>query len=407
MRAIVVAVLCVLYAFGHVAHAELSKGTYAPDVEAREWLNTSEPVSLKEVRGMVVLLFFWVSWHEGGEYVMPLMNLINSKVLRTNGIYIMGLTDSDRARVEDMLKKQKVFFPIALESKSYEDYEITAFPKVVVIDPNGKVAWTGWPGAGGSELIKAIEEVFNETPPTKTHPEDAVVVRQKLDTARDALRTGELQAAHDAAREADSLAASGDALKTQCDDMLELIEALGRDQLARAQQLVDEKHYEEAINLLCRIRQEFKGMTAGRFARRKLETLEKKYDQVKRILEARGAHNEAERLLARAIAELQEKPRLIGPAYDKLEELAQDYPDTGAATKAQTLLERLRQNEGVMAYVRDHKAARECDMLLAQCRAFEFTGRPDKAKELYRRIMREFPETIYAEQAAERLGQLP
>ena len=77
--------------------ADLKVGTYAPDIEAKDWMNTDgQPVSLAECRGMVVVLFFWVSWHPGGEYIMPLMTLVNaSRYGQSAGVFVIGVTDAE------------------------------------------------------------------------------------------------------------------------------------------------------------------------------------------------------------------------------------------------------------------------------------------------------------------------
>jgi TolA-binding protein len=60
-----------------------------------------------------------------------------------------------------------------------------------------------------------------------------------------------------------------------------------------------------------------------------------------------------------------------------------------------------------MGYVRDHKASKECMSLLSQARSFVGARRVDKAKEIYRRVIDEYPDTTYAEEAVKRLIQLP
>ncbi len=91
MRLAVIAALCVSVLFAGVAQAQVKKGDYAKDIEAKEWANTDEPISLHELRGMTVVVFFWVSWHPGGEYIAPLMNILNSKIGKSRGVYVLGL----------------------------------------------------------------------------------------------------------------------------------------------------------------------------------------------------------------------------------------------------------------------------------------------------------------------------
>jgi tetratricopeptide (TPR) repeat protein len=412
MRLTIVAVLCVSLAVASVARADLKKGTYAPDLEANDWMNTDgEPISLAECRGMIVVLFFWVSWHEGGESIMPLMTLVNaSQYGHSAGVFLIGLTDADRVRVADILKKEKVFFPVGMEAKkSFEDYDISSYPRVVIIDANGKVAWTGWPGEegdrGGNRLVEEIGKVVAETPPTKTHPEEAAKAESYLQQARQALREDRFREAHKAASNAFDHALRGDALKTRCQDMLDLIEALGRDKLAQAERALDEKNFEDAVTLLVELRREFRGVDVAAAVKKKIAALKKKHAEIEQILKQQEDVGQAETILASAMDALRD--RRFGLAYEKLEDIANEYGSTPTAGKAQTMLDRIQKNQGIMGYVRDYKAARPCRTLLSQAEAYERTGRTNRARDLYREIIDKYPDTVYAEDAAERLKRLP
>lgn len=390
---------------GTAARADLAEGTYAPDIEAKAWLNTDEPISLAELRGMTVVLVFWKGWHQGGEQVMPLMNLLNSRIGRIRGMFLIGLTDGRKDEVEEMLKREKVYFPIGTESESDEEYQISGWPRVVIIDPHGKVAWSGW-ADDIEELNRVTLEIMAETPPTKTHPEEAEIVRSELADAREALRADKFRDAYRAARTAYDHALTGDELKTRCQDMLDLIEALGRDKYAQAEVATDEKRYQDAVELLRTVRGQFRGMEVARRARKWLDTLARKHKEVAEILERENEEALAENVLYKALQDLQEDPRKIGAAYVKLEEILGEYPESPAARKARIVKERMEANETVMGYVRDHKASRDCEAWLFQARAYESVGKPNQAKSLYRRILDEYTNTIYADQAAERLAQL-
>ncbi len=393
-----------------VARADPKVGSYAPDVEAKDWLNTDEgePISLAECRGMVTVVFCWVTWHPGGEYVMPLMAQIdNSGYGKKSGVFLIGITDAERKRVEEMVKKEKVFFPIGMEAKkTFEDYKLTTFPRVIIIDPSGKVAWTGWPGEkGGDALLKEIKAVANDTPPTKTHPEETAKVQVYLKQARQALGEDRYQDAFRAANNAFDHALRGDELKSRCQDVLDLIEAVGRDKLAQAQQAADERSFEDAVTTWLEVQREFRGMDVSRSGRKRLEALQKKEPDVAELIRRQGSIGLAETILAAAMELIQD--RQFGKAYEKLEQIVEEYGSTETATKAQTVLDRMQKNESIMGYVRDHKASRACRTLLSQADAYERAGRTSRARELYREVMDKYPDTTYADDAAQRLARLP
>lgn len=406
MRALIAAVLCAGLGLAGAARADLEKGAWAPDIEARQWKNTDEPISLYECKGMVVVLFFWVSWHQGGEYIMPLMNFVNSEFGRSQGVYLIGLTDAELARVDEMLEKERVLFPVGAESKSYEDYEISSFPRVVIIDPNGKVAWTGWPGASGGEaLVREIRAVVAEVPPTRTHPEEAAKVRAYLAQARQALRGDDYRKAYRAARSALERALTGDPLKTRCQDMVDLIEALGRDKLAQAERAIDDKNYEDTVTLLREVMREFKGADVAQAASKRLSAIRKKFKEVADLIAQQEDEGLAENLLAEALDEF--RSGAFGKAYDRLEQILSEYGSTPAAAKAQTVIDRVRKHDAIMAQVRDHQAEPECLTLLSQARAYMRAGRPNEAKKLLGLIVEKHADTIWAEQARRLLAELP
>jgi cytochrome oxidase Cu insertion factor (SCO1/SenC/PrrC family) len=411
MRASMILAVVFTAAIGcETLRADPKIGTYAPDVEAKEWLNTDdgEPVSLAECRGMITVLFCWVSWQPGGESVMPMMAQIdNSGYGKKSGVFLIGITDAERKQVEEMIEKEKVFFPVGLEAKkTFEDYKLTAFPRAIIIDPDGKVAYAGWPGEkGGDSLLKEIQKVASETPPTKTHPEETAKVQVYLKQARQALREDRYQDAFRAATNAFDHALQGDELKSHCQDVLDLIEAIARDKLAQAQQAADERSFEDAVTTWLEVQRDFRGMDVARVGRKRLEALQKKEPDVAELIRRQSSVGLAETILASAMELIQN--RQFGKGYEKLEQIVDEYGGTETATKAQTILDRMQKNDGIMGYVRDYKASRACRTLLSQGDAYERAGRTGRARELYREVLDKYADTTYAEEAAQRLARLP
>jgi signal transduction histidine kinase len=373
-------------------------------------MNTEEPVSLSELRGMTVMLFFWVSWQPGVEQVLPFMNLFNSRLGRSQGVYMMGVTDSDRFRVEEALKGSLVQYPVALESDSYKEYGISQFPRVVIIDRDGKVAYSGWPSGGLNELQNVAIELLAEKPPIRTHPEDAKVVRERLETAYAALREGDVRAAFQAGILAERKALTGDELKTECREVLDLVEALGRDVYEQAEQAVDERDWERAVDLYQRVVREYKDLDVSNLARRRIESLKGRYDEFAAVMEDNRDAQRAENVLGEALDLLRIEGRgmkEIGEAYEKLEQIVSDFEGTAAADKARTVMNRMQENLGVMNYVTDYKASGECELWLSQARSLVKMRRVGKARELYRTIIDTYPNTIWADIAAQELRGLP
>ncbi len=405
-----------------VARADLKVGTYAPDIEAKSWANwEAESVSLQELRGMVVMIFFWSTWDQVGEQLMPLMTLLSSKQFgQGNGVFIMGLTDAEQSRVEGMLKKQKVFFPVGFEArKTFDEFDIKQPPRILIIDTHGKIAWSGWAiEKSGQGLVDELTKITVATPPTKTHPFLVAKVEAYLKEARQALRSDNYREAYEASEKASDMALRGDQLKTHCQDYLDLIQALGRDKLAQADAAADEKKYKDAIGLLLEVRREFKGMELAITARKRLDALRKKNKDAADIMTQMEAGGQAEAILATAMEELRAASdknspesetirRKLGGAYVQLEEIVDKYGTTGTAKKARTIIDRVKKNEAMFAYVKDFKAEKPCRTLISQADSYLQTGKTAKAKELYHEVITKYGDTIWSQEAAQKLSQMP
>ncbi|HMQ16952.1 MAG TPA: redoxin domain-containing protein [Phycisphaerae bacterium] len=385
------------------ALADLEKGTYAPDLEAKDWYNTEESLSLKDMRGLVVVLYFWVSWHRGGEVAMKEINIVhNHRVLGRNmGVMAIGVTDAARSQVERTLKEEKATFPVALECKAYEEYRIESFPRCVVIDPHGKIQYSGEPT---EEVVRVIFDILADTPPSRTRPSEVIVVHRRLEEARNALRDRDFRRAFTAAREAYEHAVTGDPLKAKCQDMLELIDMIGRDKLSEAEQMVDDKNYDKAVSNLRWIVRTFQGAEIARDSRKRLQGLKNQYDEVAKIMTGNTRLVEAAKLLSTA------RERIIaqdfGAAYDALQKIKKDCPDTEVVPIADGILQRMQAQTTVAAILRDHIAKAECETLLAQARTAIARGRRRDAEEYLRKILDGHPNTRYEREAVDILKTL-
>lgn len=392
-----------------LARADLEKGDYAPDIEAKDWINAEElpqPVSLKDLRGMIVVLFFWESSNRAGEFLMQSVNIVhNHRVLaREYGVMVVGVTEASRSMVWDTLKKQKANFPVALESTSYKEYKIEQLPRVVVIDPDGKVVLSASALSDGSDVQRAIFDTLTENPPSRTRPGEAAIVYRRLDEARNALRDRSYRHAFEAARNAYEHAVRGDPLKTRCQDMLGLLDMVARDRLAEVDELIDERKFAEALDAIRWVMRNFYGADVARDARKRMETLKKQYAEVADLLKGRQTTLAAAKLLKEARRHL--VAQRFGPAHEKLKKIVDEHKDTEVGPIAESILRRMQENPVVAAAVRDHLAGPECRQLMADARNFLASGRRADATARLQQILERYPGTRYAEEAKKMLIEL-
>ena len=60
-----------------------------------------------------------------------------------------------------------------MECKAATEYEISTFPRVVIIDAAGKIAYSGMEGGGA--IIQKLQEINRETPAYRTHPREVLL----------------------------------------------------------------------------------------------------------------------------------------------------------------------------------------------------------------------------------------
>ncbi len=406
MKRIGILAICCAILAAQTVSAQIRVGGDAPEIEADTWLNIDTPISLSDLEGMVVVLYFWVSFHEGGERMIGLVNAIenNATLGRARGVAVIGLTEADTKQVQPMLDSEKVFFPVGVASETHKKYRVSRFPWVVIVDAKGKVAYSGV-ATKGQEVINKVRETLAKTPPTRTHPLEAPKVHKELEAARESLRASSYRAAFRHARDAFETAVTGDPLKTQCEEMIELLEAIGADRLADVDQMVERKNFEKMVETLQSVGREFKGMDVSRLARRRLVQLGKEHKQVAALLKGGEKENEARAKLFTAQQLLHDLK--LGEAYAAMRQVAKDFADTETAAASKRIMSRMEANKPVMALVRDQLAARDCKGWLAQARSLSRTrsGRL-KAKRLYRQIISTYPDTTYADEATKALAKL-
>jgi peroxiredoxin len=147
----------------------------APEfVAVNKWIN-SAPLSMKKLRGKVVLVHFYAFQCHNCHANFDIYRRWHDK-LRGEGVVVVGIqtpeTSSERnpEAVEAAAVEQDLQFPILidLESKNWKAWGNTMWPTVYVVDKNGYIRhwWQGelnWQGATGDKAIeKTIDAALAE-----------------------------------------------------------------------------------------------------------------------------------------------------------------------------------------------------------------------------------------------------
>ena len=142
----------------------------APEfVRVTSWVN-SKPLTLKELRGKVVLVHFYAfqchNCHANSEIYRRWHDQLRSKGVEVVGIQTPETSqERDPAAVKSAAAERKLEFPILvdLESKNWAAWGNTMWPTVYVIDKNGYIRhwWQGelnWKGATADKTIENVVE---------------------------------------------------------------------------------------------------------------------------------------------------------------------------------------------------------------------------------------------------------
>ncbi|MCC6508480.1 MAG: redoxin domain-containing protein [Pirellulaceae bacterium] len=133
----------------------------------QQWLN-SKPITLKSLRGKVVLVHFYAFQCHNCHANFAIYKRWHEQ-LQSKGVVVVGIQTPETSRERDpkaiaeAATEKKLEFPILLdlESKSWNAWANTMWPTVYVVDKQGYIRhwWQGelnWNGATGDQIIEKV-----------------------------------------------------------------------------------------------------------------------------------------------------------------------------------------------------------------------------------------------------------
>ncbi len=129
----------------------MSPRTYAAPVNAPDfppgldWLNTDRPLSLKDLRGKVVLLDFWTSCCINCQHAIPQLRKLERKY--NGALVVIGVHspkfpgEMETEAVAGAVRRLSVGHPVVndRDHRVWREYAVSCWPTLMLIDPRGKL----------------------------------------------------------------------------------------------------------------------------------------------------------------------------------------------------------------------------------------------------------------------------
>ena len=151
-----------------MAQHQAAKPLAVPDLPAGlTWLNTSQPLDLKQLRGKFVLLDFWTYCCINCMHILPELKELEKaypKNLVVIGVHSAKFANErDTKNITEAILRYEIEHPVIndWEMKAWRLYGVRARPSVILIDPEGNAIW----GRSGEITADQVRQVLAKALP--------------------------------------------------------------------------------------------------------------------------------------------------------------------------------------------------------------------------------------------------
>lgn len=393
---------------GLVSNASLAQkvGDPAPDIEFKEGdQNRGESrFIVKDYRGRIVLMFFFRSTDPVSLDAMGIISSIMSNY-SGRGVFVHAITPEKREQAEGPMKA-KGFEPTSFGwgPAFQEIYNITSYPYVIIVDPQGIIAWKGHPF---NDLEGVLNEQIRRTPPLGAAEE---ALQRMLKRAQEFHDQGEYGKAMTIAQSVMRVTDKAGNMHEQANSLREKLIEAAKKWLEEAREAKRSGDNKKACRIVAEVsvrfeteakegaEKELAAEAATEVGRLRSENATKEMMD-KELDNSRGELKNAE---AFDMEELQDYPaaiRIYRQVMDK-------YKNTEAARSAKAAIDRLTGDPKIKAFIDTRRKAQQAERWYDIGERYLRAKMDEQAKETFEMIIREHPRTAAAARAKEALKKL-
>jgi thiol-disulfide isomerase/thioredoxin len=141
----------------------MSLTIHAPELDgALAWLNTDRPLSMRELRGNVVVLDFWTYCCINCIHVLPILRALEERHA-SDPLVVIGVhsgkfdAERDPSRIREAIARYDIAHPVAVDDDMtlWSRFGVRSWPTLVVVRPDGTLAAVA-PGEPDLDVLEAF-----------------------------------------------------------------------------------------------------------------------------------------------------------------------------------------------------------------------------------------------------------
>lgn len=393
---------------GLISNAALAQkvGDPAPDIEFKEGdQNRGESrFIVKDYRGRIVLMFFFRSTDPVSLDAMKIISSIMTNY-SGRGVYVHAITPEKREQAEGPMKAKDFSPPSLGYGPGFQEiYSITSYPYVIIVDPQGIIAWKGHPF---NDLEAVLNEQIRRTPPIGAQEE---ALQRMLKRAQEFHDQGEHGRAMTVAQSIMRVTDKASNMHEQANSLREKLIEAARKWLEEAREAKRSGDNKKACRIVAEVsvrfeteakegvEKELAAEAATEVGKLRSEAATKEMMD-KELDNSRGELRNDEAFDMESLEDYPAAIRIYRQVMDK-------YKNTEAAKAAKAAIDRLTGDPKIKTFIETRRKNQQAERWYDIGERYLRAKMNEQAKETFEMIVREHPRSPAAARAKEALKKL-